>query len=96
MTQQLLYWGGDEYISSLGDLSLKYLDKFTADGAKRLKDLVLGSDIPGYRNELLNSDSFTIEDWKTKIEDGQVISNPKAKTLLEKVVLTNLTGLTKE
>ena len=96
MTQQLLYWGGDEYISSLGDLSLKYLDKFTADGAKRLKDLILGSDTPGYRNELLNSDSFTIEDQKTIIKDGQVVSNPNAKTLLEKVVLTNLTGLTKE
>ena len=92
-TQQLIYWGGGEYISSLGDLSTKYLDMLFISGAKRLKDLIIGSDLPGYKNLMMNSQSFSPDDAATVTVDGVTKTNPNAKTLLEKVVLTNLSQL---
>lgn len=92
-TQQLIYWGGPEYISSLGDLSKKYLDMFFIQSAKRLKDLRLGSDIDGYANKMITDQSFKPDDSATVVINGVVKSNPNAKTLLEKVVLTNLSSL---
>lgn len=92
--QQLVYFGGAEYVSSLGDLSKKYIDQFFASGAKRLKDIRIGSDVPGYFNKMMNTDSFKPDDSATMVEDGVVKTNKNAKTLLEKVVLTNLPGLT--
>lgn len=92
-TQQLIYWGGPEYISSLGDLSKKYLDMFFIQSAKRLKDLLLGSDLDGYTNKMITDQSFKPDDSATVVIDGQIKSNPNAKTLLEKVVLTNLSSL---
>lgn len=90
-TQQLVYWGGGEYISSLGDLSKKYLDQLTISTASRLTDLIVGSEEPGYFNNMLNSQSFSPDDGATKEDDnGNVIPNPLAKTLLKKVVLSNL------
>ena len=73
--QQLLYWGGGEYISSLGDLSEKYLDQLTIAGAKRLTDLIVGREdtynesgevISHYFNNMLNSSSFSPDDAATK------------------------------
>lgn len=92
-TQQLVYWGGPEYISSLGDLSKKYLDMFFIQSAKRLKDLLIGSDVDGYTNKMITDQSFKPDDSATVVVDGAVKSNPNAKTLLEKVVLTNLSSL---
>lgn len=88
---QLLYLGGMEFISSLGDLSTKYVDRLDISSAKRLKDLILGNDNPDYyNNRLINGENFAVDD-KAKNSNGTV--NPNAKTLLEKVVLTNLGGL---
>ena len=80
-TQQLIYWGGGEYISSLGDLSTKYLDMLFISGAKRLKDLIIGSDLPGYKNLMMNSQSFSPDDAATVTVDGVTKTNPNANTL---------------
>lgn len=90
LTQQLVYMGGGEYISDLGDLSMKYLDELHIPTLKRLNSLILGSDIPGYFNNQLNPRSFVLGD--SAYINGQV--NENAKTLLEKVVLNGLGGLT--
>ena len=92
--QQLVYFGGAEYLSSLGDLSKKYIDQLWISGAYRLKDLCIGSDVPGYWNNMMNTNSFKPDDAATITIDGVTKTNPNAKTLLEKVILTNLTGLT--
>lgn len=92
-TQQLIYWGGPEYISSLGDLSKKYLDMFFIQSAKRLKDLRIGSDVDGYYNNMITDQSFKPDDTATVTIDGVTKSNPNAKTLLETIVLTNLQQL---
>ena len=87
--QQLVYFGGAEYLSSLGDLSKKYPDQLFMSSAKRLRDLRVGSDVPGYFNKMMNSQSFKPDDSAKK--EGK--SNPNAKTLLQTVNLTNLTNL---
>ena len=98
VTQQIVKWGGAEYMSSLGDLSTKYLNELWLSSAKRLKDLIVGNDTDGYYNNLLKTDSFKPDDSATAIvqnPDGtsKVIANPNAKSLLEKIVLTNLPSL---
>ena len=90
LTQQLVYLGGGEYIADLGDLGLKYLDEFVATTLKRLTSLRLGSDVPGYFNNQLNSSNCQIGAHAYNI-DGK--PNPEAKALLEEIVLTGLTGL---
>lgn len=93
--QQLVYFGGAEYLSSLGDLSKKYIDQLFMSGARRLKDLRIGSDVPGYWNNMMNTDSFKPDDAATVVDsNGNIKSNPNAKSLLETIVLTNLGGLT--
>lgn len=86
LTQQLVYIYGPEYISDLGDLSLKYLDEFWSAAATRLKRLQLGNDLPGYKNNNLESDQL-------KLECGA--ENLNAKTLLSYLDLSNLAKLTK-
>ena len=89
-TQQLLYIGGGEYISDLGDLSLKYLDELHIPTLRRLKSLILGNDMEGFYNNQLNGDNFDLADTAL---DAQGNINENAKSLLEKVVLTGLGGL---
>lgn len=83
--QQLSYLGGAEYISSLGDISLKYPDEIYLTELKRLKDIHLGSDIEGYSNAGLT---------KFVLGGGAIDSygkeNPNAKKLLESIVLTGV------
>ena len=81
-----MYIYGPEYISDLGDLSLKYLDEFWTAAATRLKRLQLGNDLPGYQNNNLESDQL-------KLECGAESLN--AKTLLSYLDLSNLAKLTK-
>lgn len=89
LTQQITRIPGPQYISSFGDLSTKYLDQFQMPSAKRLIDLVLGSDIEGYYNNrsmanfILNGGMY----------DAQGKLNPNRKTLLQKVILTNMGAL---
>lgn len=89
-TQQLVYIGGGEYISDLGDLSVKYLDEFHIPTLKRVKNLQIGSDVKGYYNTQLHSGNF---DLATNLYTGEGKINQNAKTLLERIILTGLTAL---
>ena len=91
VTQQLVYFGGGEYIADLGDLSKKYFDELKLARLKRLKRLQLGSDTPGYFNSQLTQDNFQIGANKYNA-DGTL--NDYAKSLLSYVNLTGLTGYT--
>jgi hypothetical protein len=71
----------------MGDLSTSYFSEFHLTAGKRLLDLTLGSDVPGYENKLLDATKpFDIADGPN--------SNTK-KSLLKKVVLTNMTTFDK-
>ena len=87
-TQQLYYIGGAEYISSLGDISLKYPDEIYLTELKRLKDIRLGNDEPGYYNNALTKCLLG-----TSALDAKGNPNPSAKQLLESVVLTGVSAL---
>lgn len=92
-TQQIFYIGGADYISSLGDLSGKYLDEMEFEKMKRLKDLHLGSDADGYRNGI-EIKTFQLGAGKKDAENKG--ENAYAKTLLESVVLTGVTSLSSD
>lgn len=87
-TQQLFYIGGAEYISSLGDLSLKYPDEIYLTSLKRLKDIRLGNDNAMYQNNAL---TVCVLGGEALSPDGTPSEN--AKTLLESVVLTGVSSL---
>ena len=90
-SQQLIYFGGVEYISKFGDLSLKYANEFAMNKAIRLKELYLGSELTGYSNGLMSDEYFDLAAGATALDDtGKVISNPYGKPLLETIVLTNI------
>ena len=56
--QQLFYIPEFDMISSLGDLSRNYLDRATVHAGKKLLDFNIGSDIPGYFNQLFTDLEF--------------------------------------
>ena len=89
--QQLNYFAGSKYISSLGDLSLKYVNQVDMPDTPRLLDITLGSDVPGYfNNETL--DPFNLH---TGLDiNGKVLGGDE-KSLLEKIILTNVKGVNK-
>lgn len=91
LTQQLLYIPAAQYVSSFGDVSTKYLNVLFLRNSIRLKELIVGNDTYGYRNDLLNDDSFSI-DAAAKTTQGV---NKNAKQLLEKIILSNLSSLAK-
>ena len=84
--EQLTYIPGGDFISSLGDLSLKYPSHFTLGTGKRLLDVTLGSDVPGYRNNLLGQGEGTFN-----LNAGASSANKKG--LLQKIILTGISGL---
>ena len=88
LTQQLFYIGGAEYISSLGDISLKYPDEIYLTELNRLKDIRLGNDTPGYYNNALTKCILG-----TGALDAEGKENTNAKRLLESVVLTGVSSL---
>ena len=90
LTQQITRIPGPQYISSFGDLSTKYIDQFEMPSARRLVDLILGSDIEGYYNNRSMA-NFILND---SLYDGSGKLNENRKTLLQKVVLTNMQALT--
>lgn len=85
LSQQLVYIGGAQFLSSLGDLSTKYLDELNISGCVRLKELVVGSEVDGYKNELMKDSMFNLDDSAT---------SANAKPLLETIVLSKLGTLT--
>ena len=85
--EQLNYIPGLDYLSSLGDLSTSYISEFILRRGKRLLDLILGSDAPGYKNEMISSNTiFNLS--MSKNDTGY-------KPLMKKMVFTGLTSLDK-
>ena len=93
--EQIIIVPAEDYVSSLGDLSLKYLSQFTLMNGKRILDLNIGSDAPDYFNNLLGAGSgqFNINDSKYITTNGQTFLNPSRKSLLKTINLTNVTEL---
>lgn len=86
--QQLNYFAGSPYISSLGDLSTKYVNQVNIENAEHLLDITLGSDVEGYfNNEQL--DPFNLHTEKKS--DGVTDKKP----LLQKIILSNMVSLDK-
>lgn len=85
--EQLNYIPGLDYLSSLGDLSTSYISEFQLRKGKRLLDITLGSDVPGYFNDMINADTiFSL--YASANDTGK-------KSLLQKMILTNLRTLNK-
>ena len=84
--EQLTYIPGGDYLSDLGDLSLKYPSHFKLNTGKRLTQLLIGSDAPNYANGIIGKESGTFD-----LNDGIETTNKKG--LLQKIVLTGLTAL---
>lgn len=87
LSQQLVYVRGPQYISDLGDLSLKYLNEFWSSAAVRLRRLKIGNSTPGYKNLGLTSQGFKLASEK---------GNVAAKQLLNYLDITNLSELNQE
>ena len=84
--EQLTYIPGGDYLSDLGDLSLKYPSHFKLTTGKRLIQLLIGSDVPNYANGIIGKEAGTFD-----LNDSA--SGVNKKGLLQKVVLTGLTAL---
>ena len=93
--EQIIYVPGADYLSSMGDLSLKYLSQLTIPAGKRLLDLDVGSDAPDYFNNLLGvgTGQFNINDSAIIVNNGVTMPNPDRKALLQRINLTNVTQL---
>ena len=87
MAQQLSYLPGVDYLSSMGDLSTQYFDEFHLTAGKRLLDLIVGSDVPGYENGLLGTNNG--------FDLGNGLGSNTPKSLMKKVVLTQMTAFDK-
>ena len=84
--QQLNYFAGSKYISSFGDLSLKYLNEIHFPSTPRLLDITLGSDAPDYKNEeVLNP-----LELDTELNIDGTVRPGHEKPLLQKIILTNV------
>ncbi len=89
---QLCYIPGMNYLSSMGDLSVSYIDEFFLKSGLRLLDLKLGSDLPGYYNSLIVPSKFELQDRLADI-NYEKPEESKHKPLLKRVILTGLTAL---
>ena len=85
--EQLTYIPGGDFLSDIGDLSLKYPSHFKLSTGKRLTQLLIGGDAPGYVNGIIGKESGTFD-----LNNGANSSNKKG--LLQKIVLTGLSALT--
>ena len=82
--EQLNYLSGSNYLSSIGDMSIRYPSEVHYTQGNRLLDITLGSDIPGYFNDkLTESSAFELGTGASENE----------KPLLKKIILTNLRKL---
>jgi len=84
--QQLNYFAGSPYISSLGDLSTKYPNQIKYANAPHLLDITLGSDVPEYFN------NETLDPFELHTERDED-TNEEKKPLLQKIILSNLRSL---
>ena len=83
-SEQIIYIAGGDYLSDLGDLSLKYPSQFTLGRGKRLTTLKLGNDYPGYKNPLLGNTTFALN------AEGD---STNKKELLKQIILTGIINL---
>ena len=95
-SEQIVVFPGENYISSLGDLSIKYPSRFVIDGGIRLLDITIGSDAPNYYNSLLGSNAggggSIISLNNSKYTAGGEL-NTSRKSLLKSINLTNVINL---
>ena len=87
--QQLNYFAGSKYISSFGDLSLKYLNEIHFPSTPRLLDITLGSDAPGY----FNNEKLNPLELDTEVNADGTVKAGHEKSLLRKIILTNVKGV---
>ena len=59
---QLIYLCGKSYVSSYGDLSKYYLNELDLNGASRLTDMLLGSDLENYKNNFFKAEAKIVFD----------------------------------
>ena len=85
--EQLTYIPGGDFLSDIGDISLKYPSHFKLNTGKRLTQLLIGGDAPGYFNGIIGKESGTFD-----LNDSATGTNKKG--LLQKLILTGLTALT--
>ena len=85
--EQLTYLPGLDYLSSMGDLSTMYFSEVHLIAGKRLLDLRFGSDVPGYKNELIDADKAF------ELTNG--ISSTTKKALLKQAIFSNMTTFNK-
>ena len=90
--QQLNYFAGSAYISSLGDLSTKYATEMHFPNTPRLLDITLGSDIPGY----FSSETPNPLEIDAGVDQTGKVIEGHEKPLLEKIILSNMTGVIKD
>ena len=89
--EQIIYIPGSDYLTDVGDLSLKYPSQLTIVHGKRLLNIKVGSDVPGYVNNLLKGGGqLNLNDSATS---SSGTANENRKTLLQSVNLTNLAQL---
>lgn len=90
--QQLNYFAGSSYITSIGDISTKYVNQVSIPNTPRLVDIRLGSDAPDYfYNDKL--DPFNL---CTSVNDETGLPDKDSdKSLLTKIILTNIRSLAK-
>lgn len=84
LNDQIFKIPGVDFISSLGDLSTSYITRLQMNGGKRLLDLRIGSDVPGYKHLAFDPPQV---DFHDAMEDEY------KKPLLQKIVLTNVGSL---
>lgn len=84
--EQLTYIPGGDYLSDIGDISLKYPSHFKLNTGKRLTQLLIGGDAPNYFNNIIGKEAGTFD-----LNDSASSTNKKG--LLQKIVLTGLSAL---
>ena len=82
-----IYIHGASNLQSTGDLSLTYTDIANFSGAGRLKDIVLGTDIPGFKNGFLatlgiDGSNKALETLNIQNYINEQISTPKIEDLI--------------
>lgn len=85
LNDQIFKIPGADYISSLGDLSTTYLTRFLVNGGRRLLDLKIGSDVPGYKHTAYDP---------AQVNFYAASNDSNNKPLLRQVILSQISSLT--
>ena len=85
LNDQIFKIPGADYISSLGDLSTTYLTRFLVNGGRRLLDLRIGSDVPGYKHNMYDP---------TQVNFYAAKNDSNNKPLLKQIILSKIGSLT--